>query len=622
MIPARQSTAFELSVGPVLDADGVAVTDCVVGDFKLKKTTGAFAALNASATLTHVSAGTYDLVLTTSDTDTVGLLTVAIDDTTNACAPVRMQVIEEAIYDAFYAASATGLLSRGYNNVFTVGSGLTLTTLAAAKAAASAGDLIVVRPGTYDEKNLAKQGVDWHFERGAIVNYTGSANGGIWDNGATGETTALRYNVYGEGAFLRAGSGTTAVGVNVVQANSHVVIEFDRIESLGSSLRVSAGELWAKGRRIDSTDGAIDNIGGRIVADVSVILSDSYIVEVDDTAAITNLAFDHASTTGNNCLAGGSGTVILRRGVMESTHVAAEALLVDTAINLICVDGAVITPSAGTDLSISSGATARIGNGYVVDAAKITGLGTLKTSPGALRPTTLNRTLDVSDTGEAGLDFANIKHATGATTLSNITVPTVTTLMGHTPQTADHTAAIANIPTVAEFNARTILAANYSTVTTAQVNAEVDTALADYDAPTKAELDTAVAPLATGAAIADLPTNAELATALDPLATTVELAAAVAPLSTQTSVDTIDGLVDTLIARLTAARAGYLDNLNVGGVVASASSLAQAVTATTAIQAVTDLFVFTVAGKVDCNVLYVNGIQVTGVGSELDPWGP
>lgn len=106
MIPVRQSTALELSIGPILDADGVAVTGGVVGDFKIKKTTGAFAALNASATLTHVSAGTYDLVLTTSDTDTVGLCSIAIDDTTNACAPVYLQVMEEAVYDALYAASA------------------------------------------------------------------------------------------------------------------------------------------------------------------------------------------------------------------------------------------------------------------------------------------------------------------------------------------------------------------------------------------------------------------------------------------------------------------------------------------------------------------------------------
>lgn len=53
----------------------------------------------------------------------------------------------------------------------------------------------------------------------------------------------------------------------------------------------------------------------------------------------------------------------------------------------------------------------------------------------------------------------------------------------------------------------------------AQVNAEVDTALADYDAPTFAELDTrtdaidaAIATRASQASVDDLPTNAELAT--------------------------------------------------------------------------------------------------------------
>lgn len=109
MIPVRQSTAVELPIGPVFDADGVAVTDCVVGDFKIKKTTGNFAALNGSATLAYVSAGMYDLVLTTSDVDTVGDCTVAIDDTTNACAPLRMKVVEEAVYDAIFAASANGI---------------------------------------------------------------------------------------------------------------------------------------------------------------------------------------------------------------------------------------------------------------------------------------------------------------------------------------------------------------------------------------------------------------------------------------------------------------------------------------------------------------------------------
>jgi hypothetical protein len=44
-----------------------------------------------------------------------------------------------------------------------------------------------------------------------------------------------------------------------------------------------------------------------------------------------------------------------------------------------------------------------------------------------VRSTTPANKLDVSSTGEAGLDFANIKNATGAHTLTNITVPVCTT---------------------------------------------------------------------------------------------------------------------------------------------------------------------------------------------------
>jgi len=42
-------------------------------------------------------------------------------------------------------------------------------------------------------------------------------------------------------------------------------------------------------------------------------------------------------------------------------------------------------------------------------------------------PTTSGRSIDVATTGEVGLDFDNIKDATGAHTLTNITVPLVTT---------------------------------------------------------------------------------------------------------------------------------------------------------------------------------------------------
>lgn len=120
MTVARQSTARTFIVGPVLDADGVAVTDLAVGDFLISKDGGNGGALNGSATLTHRHTGHYSLALTATDTNTVGETVVYLNDGTNACAPLRLTVIEEAAYDAMYAASAPGPLPANSN-----GSGLT-----------------------------------------------------------------------------------------------------------------------------------------------------------------------------------------------------------------------------------------------------------------------------------------------------------------------------------------------------------------------------------------------------------------------------------------------------------------------------------------------------------------
>lgn len=120
MIIARQSTARIVTVGPVLDATGVAVTDGVVADFKIAKNGAAPAALNGSATLTHRSVGFYSLSLTTSDLDTVGQAEIVIDDTTNACPMREITVIEEAVYDALFAASALGYVANQPVDVNTI----------------------------------------------------------------------------------------------------------------------------------------------------------------------------------------------------------------------------------------------------------------------------------------------------------------------------------------------------------------------------------------------------------------------------------------------------------------------------------------------------------------------
>ena len=103
----RQSTARTILIGPVLDSTGAAKTDEVVASIKVTKN-GTVGSANVSATLTHDHAGKYKLALTATDTDTVGLLEVSLNSGTNDMPIARLCVVEEAVYDALFAASAAG----------------------------------------------------------------------------------------------------------------------------------------------------------------------------------------------------------------------------------------------------------------------------------------------------------------------------------------------------------------------------------------------------------------------------------------------------------------------------------------------------------------------------------
>lgn len=82
--------------------------------------------------------------------------------------------------------------------------------------------------------------------------------------------------------------------------------------------------------------------------------------------------------------------------------------------------------------------------------------------------------------------------------------------------------------------------------------AQVATELATYDAPTKAELDAAVAPLATQASVNDLPTNAELATALAGADDAV--LAAIAALNNLSAAQVGDAVLDEVVEGTTTMR--------------------------------------------------------------------
>lgn len=110
----RQSTGIDVRIGPFVDVgDGftpeTGITLSGADEAELLKANGAATVSISGATWAAVTGcdGWYDLTLTSSHTDTVGELIVVVQDD-SVCLPVfqRFYVVEEAVYDDLYAASA------------------------------------------------------------------------------------------------------------------------------------------------------------------------------------------------------------------------------------------------------------------------------------------------------------------------------------------------------------------------------------------------------------------------------------------------------------------------------------------------------------------------------------
>lgn len=104
----RQSTAVDVMLGPFLDsADGNTVEGALTitqPDIRLSKNGGAFAQKSAAQTLAHGENGWYPANLSTTDTNTLGILIVAVHE--SGALPVWREflVVPANVYDAFLDA--------------------------------------------------------------------------------------------------------------------------------------------------------------------------------------------------------------------------------------------------------------------------------------------------------------------------------------------------------------------------------------------------------------------------------------------------------------------------------------------------------------------------------------
>lgn len=163
----RQSTASqEVLLGPFLDdTDGkTAETALSIAntDIKIWKHGATSEASKNSGGATHIASGRYYAVLDATDTNTVGNLEINVHVSGALPVKVRLVVLEEAIYDAVYAASATGLLPA---NV-TQANGAPVSTDTSGVFDVN---LLTITPGAITEDTLAAGALTAsHFASGAF----------------------------------------------------------------------------------------------------------------------------------------------------------------------------------------------------------------------------------------------------------------------------------------------------------------------------------------------------------------------------------------------------------------------------------------------------------------------
>ena len=132
--------------------------------------------------------------------------------------------------DAVNGSDATGV--RGM-------SAKPFLTLTAARTASQSGDVIIVRPGTYNENNLAKNGVHWFFFPGAKIYYTSGGDSTIaLFNVASNETC----NVTGYGEFYNMHSSSASRYVLNVLSGGKTVFECNWIQSARTAIYVDCGD--------------------------------------------------------------------------------------------------------------------------------------------------------------------------------------------------------------------------------------------------------------------------------------------------------------------------------------------------------------------------------------------
>lgn len=100
----KQSTAVTVVLGPFVDStDGVTAETALTisqADVRLSKNAGTFAQKNETSAATHMENGYYSVPLNTTDTNTLGVLRIAVNETGALPVWLELMVLPANVYDS------------------------------------------------------------------------------------------------------------------------------------------------------------------------------------------------------------------------------------------------------------------------------------------------------------------------------------------------------------------------------------------------------------------------------------------------------------------------------------------------------------------------------------------
>lgn len=185
----KQNTAVTLKIGPFLDStDGSTAEGALTisqADVRLTKNGGAAAQKNDATAATHNEAGWYDCPLNTTDTNTLGILQLFVNET--GALPVwhQFMVMPANVWDSLYGADALQVHAVEIANGLITAAAIATDAIDADAIAANAIDAGAIATGAITAAKFAAGAIDAAALAADAVTEIRSVASGTADSGTT-----------------------------------------------------------------------------------------------------------------------------------------------------------------------------------------------------------------------------------------------------------------------------------------------------------------------------------------------------------------------------------------------------------------------------------------------------